>query len=586
MPLKTTVYVRRKGTSCTPGFLHKLFFLLLAFGGLAAQESWPLNGDWIPMLTSDWTNAADAIDGGPSPTDFVTDNDGIAAYYYATSSSLFFRMVLYGTPLQNPGNLRPYAWSVALDMNMDGYLDWLVLLGGKQEILWTYPNVNGYPDNIADLNANFSISNPITNSYVRTVSAASANFPNATYLDIQVPFTALQMAAYPRNIYYESTIALVYGSNTNEDANTNTDLVGTATTFAEALASVVNYTPSMPDSYGNIYDTRDPAPNSNAGIWYRNETLTVSGSGWPASTSIYYNSGQRNVTIINSESSLLWSGVLTTDAFGTFSNYSLTTIPLSAMPDIYTFLVEDPRHPGIYNAYDSFEIKAPLISVQKSTSDSLVNAGSTVHYSIVIQNGGNVDAALSTITDLLPEFFTYVPGSSSGLTTADPQISGQQLNWIGTWSVPAGGTLTLNFKAKAYQRGTHYNNVTISGGNFGVTLSGPSAPVTVSGPSLSLAKIVDRMSAQPGDTLSYTVHYSNTGDGDATSVIILENIPVNTTYVPSSASGADMTILYSHNGGISFDADPSAPVTNLSFQRSLSLAPGENATLTFKVIVK
>ncbi|MDX9778500.1 MAG: DUF11 domain-containing protein [bacterium] len=101
-----------------------------------------------------------------------------------------------------------------------------------------------------------------------------------------------------------------------------------------------------------------------------------------------------------------------------------------------------------------------------------------------------------------------------------------------------------------------------------------------------MVKSVDRMSAQPGDTLSYTVHYSNNGDGDATSVIILENIPANTVYVPSSASGAGMIVLYSHNGGISFDADPSPPVTNLSFQRTANLAPEENASLTFKVIVK
>lgn len=538
------------------------------------------------MLNSDWTYQVDGIDGGPSEIDFVTDNNGISAYYYATPNSLFFRMVLYSSPLQNVKNLRPFAWSVALDADLDGYLDWIVLLGGKQEMLWTYPNVNGYPDNIADLTENFSVANPIQNSYVRTASAASANFPNATYLDIQVPYTALQMLSYPRNIYYENTIAIVYGSNTNENASSVTDLIGTATTFDEALASVVNYTPSMPESYGNIYDTRDTAPNSNAGIWYRNETLTVSGSGWPASTSLYYNSGQRNVSIINSESSLLWNGVLTTDAIGSFSNYPLTTIPLSAMPDIYTFMVEDPRNPGTYNAYDSFEIRAPVISLQKTTNDTVVNAGGIVNYSIEIQNTGNVGATLSTITDLLPQHFSYVAGSVSGLTNSDPAISGQQLNWIGSWNVPSGGSVTLNFQAKALQRGTFYNEVSISGGNFGVTLSGPTAEVNVTGPTLTLSKSVDKSSAQPGDTLSYNVYYANTGDGDATSVIILENIPLNTEFIPGSAAAADMEISYSHDGGVSFDNDPSLPVTHLSFLRSANLTAGSGSTLTFKVIVK
>lgn len=586
MPRKRIVYAVQNAVFYTPAFLRKLFFFLLLSIVIRAQESWPLSSEWISLLTNNWTFYEDAAGESPSAIDFVTDANGSAGYYYSTPNSMFFRMFLNTSPLQTPTDLRPFSWSVALDANLDGFLDWLVHIGGKKEILWTYPNTIGYPDNIADLTANFTVNNPLTAGYVRVVAAPTPLYPNAAYLDIQVPFSALQMSGYSRNIFYTSAFTMAFGSNTNEDANTVTDVLGNTTTFGDALSASTTYTPSAPQSFGNIYDTRDTAPRSNAGIWYRNEILTVTGSGWPTSTSLYYNSGQRNISIINSESALLWSGVLTTDALGNFSNYSLTSIPLWAMPGIYTFLVEDPRNPGTYNAYDNFEIRAPVVTLQKSTADTLVSAGSTVNYSIVIQNTGNVAATLSTISDLLPQFFTYVTGSSSGLTTADPHISGQQLNWIGTWSVPAGGSLTLNFQAKVYQRGTHYNNVTISGGNFALLLSGPTAPVTVTGPSLNLVKSVDRMSAQPGDTLSYTVHYSNNGDGDATSVIILENIPANTVYVPSSASGAGMIVLYSHNGGISFDADPSPPVTNLSFQRTANLAPEENASLTFKVIVK
>lgn len=538
------------------------------------------------MLTNNWTFYEDAAGESPSSIDFVTDANGSAGYYYSTPNSIFFRMFLNTSPLQSPTDLRPFSWSVALDVNLDGFLDWLVHLGGKKEMLWTYPNAIVYPDNIADLTANFTVNNPLTAGYVRVVAAPTALYPNAAYLDIQVPFTALQMSGYPRNIFYTSTFTMTFGSNTNEDANTVTDVLGNTTTFGDALAVSTAYTPSMPQSFGNIYDTRDTAPRSNAGIWYRNEVLTVTGSGWPTSASIYYNSGQRNIRIVNGLNAIIWSGVLTTNTSGSFTNYALTTIALSMLPGIYTLQVEDPRSPGLYKAYDNFEIRAPVVTLQKSTPDTLVNAGSTINYSILIQNSGNVAATLSTITDLLPVHFTYVPGSGSGMTSLDPQISGQQLTWIGSWSVPAGGQLTLNFQAKALQRGTYYNNVTINGGNFALLLSGPTAPVTVTGPTLNLVKSVDRMSAQPGDTLSYTVHYSNTGDGDATSVIILENIPSNTVYVPSSASGAGMTVLYSHNGGISFDADPSPPVTNLSFQRTASLAPEENASLTFKVIVK
>jgi uncharacterized repeat protein (TIGR01451 family) len=581
---KCEIKVRRSDVNY---LIFVLYLLLLIIPNiLSAQEAWPANADWIPLITSSWELYDDSREGGPGSTDFVSDANGSAAYYASTPTSIFFRMTLFESPLQSPTKLRSFAWSVALDADLDGYLDWLVLLGGKSDILWTFPNTIAYPDNIVDDTEYFALSNPLQNGYIRVSSAASPTYPDAVYLDIQIPYTALQMGGYPRNIDYESTFAMVYGSNTNEDANTVTDVIGNATTFEEALGSVVNYTTSAPESFATIYDTRDPDPYSNAGIWYRNETLMLSGSGWPVSGSDYYNSGQRNIRIINSEDALLWSGVLTTDASGAFTDYPLNTISLSAIPDIYTIWVEDPRSPGSYNVYDSFEIMAPLISFTKSTADTVVSAGGTVLYSIVIQNSGNVAATISTITDLLPEHFSYVSGSSSGLTTADPSISGQQLTWTNNWSIPAGGEVTLDFQTIATRRGTYYNSVTISGGNFALMVSGPTAEVNVSGPTLDLVKSVDKASALPGDTLTYTVNYSNSGDGDATSVIILESIPQNTIYVSGSAAGAGMTVLYSHDGGSSFDSDPTAPVTHLSFQRSAALPPGSDASLTFQVIIK
>ncbi|MDZ7797053.1 MAG: hypothetical protein U5N56_08405 [Candidatus Marinimicrobia bacterium] len=396
----------------------------------------------------------------------------------------------------------------ALDADLDGYLDWLVLLGGKSDRLWTYPNTTPYPDNTPDESAYFTLADPLSAGYIRATPASAPNYPNATYLDIQVPYTALQMSSFPRNIDYTGTFAMAFASNTNEDPNTVKDVTGNSNDIDEALAVVVNVSPTLPESYGTIYDTRDPDPISNAGIWYRNEVLTVSGSGWPASSSTYYNSGQRNVHIIDSGSSLIWSGVLTTSASGDFSNYPLWTIGPSVPAGIYTILVEDPRNPGTYNTYDSFEIQAPAISVEKTTPDPLVPSGSNLTYTITVSNTGNIAGILTSIVDNLPDGFSYVAGSSSGLTTADPNISGNQLSWQGSWNVPVSGSVSLTFTAKAALSGEEYANfVTINGNNFALMNTGPTALVSISGPILVLNKSTDKSSAAPEIPITYTVSY-------------------------------------------------------------------------------
>jgi uncharacterized repeat protein (TIGR01451 family) len=552
-----------------------------------AQEAWPLNSQWISLLSNDWASIEDASGDGPAGIDFVTDANGSAGYYYSTPTSLYFRMYLSSSPLQSPTNLRPFAWMIALDANLDGYLDWLVMLGGKSNRLWSYPNTTPYPDNTPDATPYFTLVGPLAAGYVRVTASPSPIYPNGTYLDIQIPYSTLQISSFPRNVYYTGTFAMAFASNTNEDANTVRDVTGNTNSFDEALAVVVNVTPTLPESYGTIYDTRDPSPISNAGIWYRNEVLTVSGAGWPASTSIYYNGGQRNIRIINSGHSLIWSGVLTTSASGVFSNYPLWSIGPTVPPDIYTILVEDPRNPGTYNSYDSFEIQAPEISVVKTTPDPLVPSGSNVSYTITISNTGNNPGNLSTIVDLLPDGFSYVSGSTGGLTTADPNISGNQLTWQGSWNVPVSGSISLTFTAKAALSGEDYANyVTINGDNFALMNTGPTAVVSISGPALVLSKSTDKTSAAPGDTITYTVSYGNTGNGDATAVFILENIPSNTLYVNGSAEGDGTIITYSHDGGISYDTDPTPPVTNLSFQRTAVLPPGGSGSVSFKVTVK
>jgi len=555
-----------------------------------AIESWPTSGQWIPLINKDWAYYLDnSNDVGQGFLDYVTDTPGMEAYYWSSSTSLFFRMTLRQTPIDSRTGILTTrgAWFIALDVDRDTYMDWVIQLSGISNVLNTYPNATSYPDNTPDATANFSVSAPLSGGYAQVVAAGTTLNPSAVYLDVQIPYTAVQKTGNSKNISYSVTVPFkMFYATSGKENFTIKDALGPSTTITDAFLDANTYTPTLPTSYARIYETRDTAPYSNAGIWYRNEIVTVSGWNWPTSTSTYYNSGQRNVRVVDSGNSTIWSGVITTASDGTLTNAPMWTIDLTILPGIYRIEIEDPRNPGVYFPYDSFEIKAPIIAVQKTTSTPNVPTGANVSYAIQIQNTGNVEGTLSTITDLLPTNFSYVTGSSTGLTTTDPTIAGQQLTWIGNWSVPVSGSVTLNFQAKALQKGTFTNNATISGGNFAVKSTGETATVQVTGPLLTLSKMVDKTSASPGDTLTYSVTYSNTGDGDATFVFVLENIPSNTVYVINSASGSGTTITYSHNGGISYDANQTTPITNLSFQHTGTLAPGAGGSVSFKAIVK
>ncbi len=104
-------------------------------------------------------------------------------------------------------------------------------------------------------------------------------------------------------------------------------------------------------------------------------------------------------------------------------------------------------------------------------------------------------------------------------------------------------------------------------------------------PELSLVETVDLAVAAPGDTLTYSVVYSNVGIGIAKNVVVDQAIPIETTYVENSASGTGMTITYRHEGGGNYDSSQAAPVTDIKYERTLDLPSAGNGTVTFKVVV-
>lgn len=124
---------------------------------------------------------------------------------------------------------------------------------------------------------------------------------------------------------------------------------------------------------------------------------------------------------------------------------------------------------------------ATVLTMSKITTTPSVSPGGTVVYTITVDNPGGTGVTLSSIRDTLPAGFSYVPGSSSGITPANPAISGQDLTWTGPFLLAANSSVTLTFSAVAsLTPGDYFNNASSTAtSGVAVTPTGPTAQVTV-----------------------------------------------------------------------------------------------------------
>ena len=311
-------------------------------------------------------------------------------------------------------------------------------------------------------------------------------------------------------------------------------------------------------------------------------------------------SGFTTIEPVISGQELVWYGYWTINPPSVSPNFialtfGVTTQPppgqffnsASAVGTNFTLVQTGPTAPVTLTAP---EPGSPVIAINSTASSDTVGSSSPVDYSIEIQNTGTATATITFVQDELPVGFTYVPGSTTGFTSADPVVTGSQLSWTGAWVInytPGSNFLDLTFRATAPMvRDTYFNSATVSGLDFPTLNTGPTAEVYVAVPQLTLNRIVDKINPLPGDTVTYTVTYINIGDAAAKMVILLESIPANTSYIENSVTGAAMTISFSHDWGLSYNSDQTAPVTNIQFTRSADLAPAASGSVSLKVLIK
>ena len=132
---------------------------------------------------------------------------------------------------------------------------------------------------------------------------------------------------------------------------------------------------------------------------------------------------------------------------------------------------------------------ATILTAAKTADAPSSQGGGANGYTITIANTDAESFEIDALVDDLPDGFTYTPGSTTGVTTADPTVTGQRLRWAGPLTIPAAGTLTLHLGVTvADEPGTYLNEASAESADVSITPTGPTAPIVVT-PALSVGDV-------------------------------------------------------------------------------------------------
>lgn len=232
------------------------------------------------------------------------------------------------------------------------------------------------------------------------------------------------------------------------------------------------------------------------------------------------------------------------------------------------------------------QINLADINGTKSVNKLFTDIGETLTYSIALANIGNIAATNVIYTDPIPSGTTFIPGSVTvnGVT----QAGANPANGISIGSIAANSTTTISFQVfvpsipqtnpilnsgtTTYQYIPVPNQPAVSGTDTTNIVS-----TQVNNATVTMAKAVDKNFADIGDTLTYTVSFTGTGNTNANNVIFTDVIPTGTTFVLNSLTIDGTTQVGANPAtGVNIGSIPSGTTKKVAFQVVVNTIPASN----------
>ena len=245
-------------------------------------------------------------------------------------------------------------------------------------------------------------------------------------------------------------------------------------------------------------------------------------------------------------------------------------------------------------------VPTPDLAIQKKSNPSSFVAGDTGEYTLTVTNVGQGSTfGPVTVTDTLPPGFSLAaqqPNNPGWSCTEQPQgkvtciFSGDPLstNPQTDPAIDPTETQTVVLKVNVPKTlGTVTNTATVSAAgdnnpsNDTATLATPVTDVLVASKTGTLIDANNNSAADPGEAIAYRVTMNNVSSALATNTIFKDQIPDNTTYIPSTTKLNGTLVADAPDGTMPFSGNGS-PVNSIGAP-SGQIAAGQTATIEFQV---
>ncbi len=248
---------------------------------------------------------------------------------------------------------------------------------------------------------------------------------------------------------------------------------------------------------------------------------------------------------------------------GQFAAGSLASTTFSS-PGIYTVTLAVTDTCGYVNSVSQpLTVSPPMLNLSKSAQPQPPAIGDRLTYTLVVTNSGLGTATGVTISDTLAAngqldagSIAISPPAVGGSTGTPPQIARGM-------TVGPGAAVTVTYAVTVTDGPTLTNTAAVTSDQTPAPVTAGAA-ISVAFPDVTIGKTVTPTVAVPGQTITYTLIYTNLGPGLAKNVIITDPVPITLTGVVSSFSGALLTPL---------------PGPNFSWQAA-TLSPGSGGQIT------
>src|SRR5207249_4640233 len=321
-----------------------------------------------------------------------------------------------------------------------------------------------------------------------------------------------------------------YSIDSNETSPVSGASVSTAVTSAPILAVSKTDSPDPVAAGGNLTYTIAYANNGSAGA-----TGVVITDSVPANTTFL--SATAGGTLASGV--VTWSvGNLAAGASGSVQMVARLASPLANGTSITnsTYSIDSHETSPVSGASVSTAVtSAPILAVSKTDSPDPVAAGGNLTYTLSYSNTGNANATGVVLTDTVPANTTFVSATAGGT------LASGVVTWSpGNLAAGASGSVQMVVRvASPLANGTSITNGTYAiDSNETSPVSGASVSTAVtSAPILAVSKTDSPDPVAAGGNLTYTLSYSNTGNANATGVVLTDTVPANTTFVSATAGG-------------------------------------------------